>query len=124
MTHLDPTGMGRYRACAAVSPAAGFGDLTYSPRISLRAAFAALVRPIQWAALVGRASALPVREYRFANPALRRPPRLATGSGIANATHEGPMSQSTTRAQRARQSRIPVLSASTTTQGFAGKGAA
>ncbi|MDN0085421.1 hypothetical protein QU487_22230 [Crenobacter sp. SG2305] len=87
---VDPLSMGRYRAPVAVNPATGFGSPNYSQRISRTAVFAALVR-LQWAALVGRPSGLPVREYRSSNPALRRPSRLEAGSGSLNATHEGTM---------------------------------
>ncbi|WP_243694747.1 hypothetical protein [Crenobacter luteus] len=94
---LDPNGIGRYRAPVAVSPATGFSSPNQSPRSSVHAVFAALVR-LQWAALVGRASALPVRDCRSANPALRRPTRLAAGSGNSNANPEGTMTHIIPRA--------------------------
>ncbi|MDN0076005.1 hypothetical protein QU481_14025 [Crenobacter sp. SG2303] len=87
---VDPIGMGRYRHGVAVNPATGFSSPKQSLRISAHAVFAALVR-LQWAALVGRPSGLPVRDCRSANPALRRPSRLAAGSGNLNANPEGTM---------------------------------
>ena len=91
LTILDHFGLARYRASAAVNPAAEIGVSINTLRISLSAAFAAYAR-LQWAGL-GKASfgwagaGVPERQ-----PCpCARPPRLASGGGMLTATPEGTM---------------------------------
>lgn len=114
---IDPICMGRHHARVVVSPATGFGSPNESLRISLRAAFAALVR-LQWAAGVGEPSGSPVRDCRSSNPALRRPSRLEAGSGSYNANPEGIMTQFICRAlsRLFPAFAVPVATVSTETE--------